>query len=137
MGMGERVALLVEDNPIVRAATRDALEDLGFRVVEAADGKAAIARYEATAPDLVLLDVMLPECSGYEVCEHIRSQRGPRVPVLMVSARSNPIERAHAYDAGADAFLAKPFTLKQLKSVLQELMRPRAAASVPEAGSAL
>ena len=121
--------LVVDDDPDIRLLVRRCLEDMGLDVEEASCGLTAIARLEKLAPELVCLDLMLPEVSGYDVCEHIR--RSPRlreVKVLMMSARAHPVDRAYAEEAGAAAYLTKPFTITEFASQVGALLSERGAA---------
>ena len=103
-------ALVVEDDPEIRKLLRKYLEKMGFAVEEAATGKSALALIETiTVPSLVCLDLMLPDSSGYAICERLRSlSRYEEVPVLIISARSMPPDRALAEECGATAYLIKP-----------------------------
>jgi DNA-binding response OmpR family regulator len=104
-------ALVVEDAPSIRKLMRVYLEEMRFEVLEASDGQEAIRLLGTAAPALVCLDLMLPRFSGYQVCQFIRQQPALKdVPVLVVSARTLPLDRAHAEEAGASAYLTKPFT---------------------------
>ncbi len=110
-----RRALVVEDNPDARALVRTYLRKMDFEVVEAAEGRSAIRALASSRPDLVCLDLMLPELSGFEVCEYMRSQPELRdVPILVMSARAKPMDRAFAEEVGATAYLIKPFKLSEL-----------------------
>src|SRR5262249_50573071 len=111
MDQRKQTALLVEDDPDVRRLVRMYIESAGFLVIEAADGSSALKRMAEVVPDLVCLDLVLPDLSGYEVCEYIRRSPGLRdVPVLVMSARSLPEDRANAVEMGASAYLIKPFS---------------------------
>jgi DNA-binding response OmpR family regulator len=115
--------LLVEDDPILRAQIKEHLEESRFNVVVAASARAAYDALATIKPDLVILDLVLPDSSGYEVCEHIR--RDPKtqeVPVLVVSARLLPSHRAQAEEAGATAFLPKPYQRRELMKQLRALL---------------
>ena len=115
--------LVVDDDPPLRKLARACLEAMGLEVVEASCGRSAIAQLEAAPPALVCLDLTLPELSGYEVCEHMRSSpRLQRVPVLMMSARSHPVDRAYAEEAGAAAYLTKPFTSQTFVTSVRALL---------------
>lgn len=106
-----RTALVVDDDPDIRKIISAWLTQLGFQVAHAADGRAAITALEQSPPLLLCLDLMLPESSGYDVCEHV--QKTPAlaaVRVLMVSARGLPEDRALAEELGARGYLVKPFT---------------------------
>lgn len=99
---------------------------MGFATVEASDAASAVQKLATCAPDLICLDLMLPDSSGYEVCEYLRKLPEHRTtPVLMMSDRAYPEDRAHAAEAGADGFLAKPFTEKSLRDRIEALLRPQ------------
>jgi len=119
----QQTILLVEDDPILRAMIKDHLEESAFKVLIAASSRAAYDHLASVTPDLVILDLVLPDSSGYEVCEHIR--RDPKtkdVPVLVVSARLLPSHRAQAEEAGATAFLPKPYQRRELMKQLRALL---------------
>jgi two-component system chemotaxis response regulator CheY len=98
-------------------------QDVTLTVLEAANARSALSLMSTVAPDLVVLDLLLPELSGYEVCERLRANAAfERVPVLAISARAMPQERAAAEEAGASAFLAKPFTKQQLAEQVLPLL---------------
>jgi two-component system chemotaxis response regulator CheY len=105
-----RKALVVEDHPDARALVRTYLLGMGVEVVDVAEGRSAIRQLESSPPDLVCLDLMLPELSGYEVCEFMRAHPTLKdVPILIMSARAKPMDRAFAEAVGATAYLVKPF----------------------------
>jgi DNA-binding response OmpR family regulator len=128
--MGARkTVLVVEDDPSMRDAISDLVLRMGLDVVEAADGTAAMTRLAGMRPDLICLDLVLPESSGYEVCEFIRRSPDHRgTPVLIMSGRSYPADRAHASEAGADSFIAKPFTEDDLRRRIERLLDSNPAA---------
>ena len=102
--------LVVEDHPDARALVRIYLLALGLEVVDVAEGRSAIRVLESLRPDLVCLDLMLPELSGFEVCEYMRARPALKdVPILVMSARAKPMDRAFAEEVGATAYLVKPF----------------------------
>ena len=115
--------LLVEDDPPLRKLVAGYLKLLNFAVIEAADGKKAMTALGEQPYDLICLDLMLPESSGYDVLEFIRKEGLAKVPVLMMSARSLPEDRAQAEELGATLYLIKPFTrsdfTKAVKAVLE------------------
>jgi len=116
-------ALVVEDDPEIRKLLRKYLEKLEFGVSEAGTGKAAWALLQGTRPSLVCLDLMLPESSGYEICERIRATPRLRdLPVLIVSARSLPPDRAVAEEVGATAYLIKPIRWASFSDTVRLLM---------------
>jgi DNA-binding response OmpR family regulator len=105
-----RKALVVEDHPDARALVRTYLLAMGLEVVDVAEGRSAIRILKVDRPDLVCLDLMLPELSGFEVCEFMRSNPELRdIPILVMSARAKPMDRAFAEEVGATAYLIKPF----------------------------
>jgi DNA-binding response OmpR family regulator len=103
-------ALLVEDDPSLRKLVRGYLEIIKFGVSEAPDGRKAMMALKEGKHDLVVLDLMLPESSGYDVLEFMKKEGLHDTPVLMMSARSLPEDRAHAEELGARLYLIKPFT---------------------------
>ena len=123
MQRSDKTALLIEDDPLFRGLVRDALEAMGFRVAEAADGRAGLAWLERQVPDFLCLDLMLPEIGGHELCETVRRREASRaVPVLMMSARDLPQDRAAAEEVGADGYLVKPFTRDELAAEVRRLI---------------
>jgi two-component system chemotaxis response regulator CheY len=127
----QRCALLVEDSPLFRRMMGDYLRRLGFTEIrEVSSGRAALQALEALRPDLVCMDLVLPHISGYDVCEFIRStERLAGVPVLMVSSRHSPADRAHAEEAGATDFLPKPFTQEDFEQHVWQVLERAGAAS--------
>ena len=107
-----RTILVVDDEPTLREALVDALEADGFRVVAAADGREALVQFRAERPDLVLLDLMLPELSGIEVCRIIRAESG--VPIVMLTAKDSELDKVVGLELGADDYVTKPFSLREL-----------------------
>ena len=126
----EREALVVEDDPDARRLLVACLRRLGLQVSEAATAREAVALLERSTPDLLCLDLRLPDASGFSVCEHVR--RTPRlrdVPVLVISALGQPIDRAQAHAAGADDYLTKPFRAAALADSVRELLALSAVAA--------
>ena len=116
-----RTILVVEDETTLRETLVDALEVEGFRVVSAADGRAALTRFRADRPDLVLLDLMLPELSGIEVCRIIRAESG--VPIVMLTAKDSELDKVVGLELGADDYVTKPFSLRELSARIRALFR--------------
>ena len=116
-----RTILVVDDEPTLREALVDALEADGFRVVAAADGREALATFRAERPDLVLLDLMLPELSGIEVCRIIRAESG--VPIVMLTAKDSELDKVVGLELGADDYVTKPFSLRELTARVRAVLR--------------
>jgi len=116
-----RTILVVDDEPTLRETLVEALEDEGYRVVAAADGREAVKRFRADHPDLVLLDLMLPELSGIEVCRIIRAESG--VPIIMLTARSSEVDKVVGLEIGADDYVTKPFSIRELSARVRAVFR--------------
>lgn len=114
--------LVVDDEPALVTALERALRLDGHDVDVATDGQIALDRLSVTAPDLVLLDVMMPRIDGLEVCRRLRAS-GDRTPVLMLTARDGIDDRVDGLDAGADDYLPKPFALRELRARVRALLR--------------
>lgn len=118
----EARVLLAEDDRGVRESLERALRYEGFEVVTAADGRQALDRARSESPDLLVLDVMMPELDGLEVSRRLRSG-GSRLPILMLTARSEVSDRVAGLEAGADDYLVKPFALDELLARMRALLR--------------
>jgi DNA-binding response OmpR family regulator len=116
-----RTILVVDDETTLRETLVDALETEGFRVVSAADGREALTVFRAERPDLVLLDLMLPELSGIEVCRIIRAESG--VPIVMLTAKDSELDKVVGLELGADDYVTKPFSLRELSARIRALFR--------------
>ena len=114
--------LVVDDEPSVRDALDRALRMDGYKVQLAADGREALDALAAAPPDAVVLDVLMPQLGGIEVCRRLRDA-GDRTPVLMLTARDRVADRVRGLDAGADDYLVKPFALEELRARLRALLR--------------
>jgi two-component system, OmpR family, phosphate regulon response regulator PhoB len=130
-----RTILVVDDETTLRETLAESLVDEGFRVVTAADGRAAIEAFRRSSPDLVLLDLMLPELSGIEVCRAIRAES--EVPILMLTARDSELDKVVGLELGADDYVTKPFSPRELLARIQAVLRrtmPGGAGEAIEAG---
>ena len=116
-----RTILVVDDETTLRETLVEALAAEGFRVVSAGDGREALAVFRAERPDLVLLDLMLPELSGIEVCRIIRAESG--VPVVMLTAKDSELDKVVGLELGADDYVTKPFSLRELSARIRALFR--------------
>ena len=114
--------LVVDDDEAVRSALTHALHRDGYEVTTAADGMTALATLLRIRHEAVVLDVLMPEPSGLDVCRAIRA-RGDDIPILMLTARDLVSDRVAGLDAGADDYLAKPFALEELRARLRALLR--------------
>jgi DNA-binding response OmpR family regulator len=106
---GSKTILLVDDDPEVRSALGTVLEARGYRVLTAEDGNLGLALAERDAPDLVVVDMMMPRKSGFLVLEKLKSRPGTAPPVIMITANEGARHRAYAEQLGVDDYLCKPF----------------------------
>jgi DNA-binding response OmpR family regulator len=113
--------LVVEDDARIRSVIRMALEGEGYEVVDAGSGEAALRVFAARPVDVVVLDLMLPDINGFDVCRRIRHESD--VPILIVSARSDTHDVVAGLEAGADDYVTKPFAAKELAARLRALLR--------------
>jgi two-component system response regulator MprA len=120
--------LVVDDDPAVRRSVEHALRRDGYEVSSVADGSSALAEHGVFRPDAVVLDVLMPEPNGLEVCRTLRSG-GLDTPILMLTARDLVGDRVAGLDAGADDYLAKPFALDELRARLRALLRRSGASA--------
>ena len=119
--MNHPTILVVEDEPSFVEALEIGLGREGFDVEVARDGIEALERFHAVAPDLVLLDVMLPRSSGIDVCRQIRAQSA--VPIIMATAKSSEIDTVVGLEVGADDYVTKPYRLRELVARMRAVLR--------------
>ena len=117
--------LVVEDEGTLRETLAYELGQEGYRVVAAADGASALTQFRTEKPDLVLLDLLLPELSGIEVARILR--RESDVPILMLTARGSEIDKVVGLEVGADDYITKPFSLRELQARIRAHLRRRDA----------
>jgi DNA-binding response OmpR family regulator len=120
--------LIVEDEPSILRGLADQFQREGYDVHTAADGNSGYAAILSEKPDLIVLDLMLPGMSGYEICRKLRAG-GNQTPVLMLTARSEEADRVVGLDMGADDYVTKPFSLRELLARVRALLRRAHAAS--------
>ncbi len=113
--------LFIEDDTAIRSALRLALEDEGYVIVEAKDGAEGLAKFAESAPDLVLLDLRLPDISGFEVCRQLRQHS--IVPIIMVTAQTDTHDLVAGLEAGADDYVTKPVVAKELAARIRAALR--------------
>jgi two-component system alkaline phosphatase synthesis response regulator PhoP len=117
-----RKVLIVEDDEAMSVALRDGFGYEGFTVIEAGDGETALQLAAEQAPELILLDVMLPRLSGLDVCKKIRAE-GSRVPIIMLTARGQEIDKVLGLKLGADDYITKPFSFMELMARVEAVLR--------------
>ena len=124
--------LVVEDDAAILRGLTDNLEAESYVVLTAKDGEAGYAILEKEEPDLVILDLMLPKLSGYEICQRARSE-GMTVPILMLTAKGTESDRVLGLDLGADDYVTKPFSVRELLARVRALLRRgQSADAVPD-----
>lgn len=123
MENSELTVLVVEDEPSFVEALRIGLTREGFRVEVATDGMQALERFDIVAPDVVLLDVMLPRMSGIDVCRQLR--RRSQVPIIMVTAKGAEIDTVVGLEVGADDYVTKPYRMRELVARIRAVVRRR------------
>jgi two-component system, OmpR family, response regulator len=113
--------LLVDDEESVQKLLTYPLERDGYRVVQAHDGDEALARFDTEEIDLVVLDLMLPKLDGLEVCKRLRARSA--VPIVMLTARDDELDKVLGLELGADDYITKPFSIREFRSRIRALLR--------------
>ncbi len=113
--------LVVDDDRSIRDVARAALEAEGFRVDEASTGLEALEKFRALRPDLIVLDVMLPEVDGFEICRRLRAESD--VPIVMLTARAEDVDKIVGLELGADDYVTKPFNPRELVARVKAVLR--------------
>jgi DNA-binding response OmpR family regulator len=129
--MSKRI-LVVEDDPHIRLGLVETLASEGYAVSESRDGAQALAQIRQEQPDLVILDVMLPRKSGYDICRELRAAKNS-VPILMLTAKGQEADKVIGLELGADDYVTKPFGVRELLARVHALLR-RAQPSASGAG---
>src|SRR5262245_22172577 len=119
--MSSRI-LIVEDDPSIGLIVRDNLVYEGYEVECVADGSMALAKVRLFAPDLILLDLMLPGLNGFDICRAV-SEGTTRIPVIMLTARSQNADKIQGFNVGADDYITKPFVLDELLARIRAVLR--------------
>jgi DNA-binding response OmpR family regulator len=114
--------LIAEDDRLIREGLCELLEDEGYDVVSAADGRAALEQFRAQKPDFVCLDVMMPQMSGFDVCRAIRKV-DQHVPIIFITAKSEEIDKVLGLELGADDFITKPFGVREVQARVRAVSR--------------
>jgi DNA-binding response OmpR family regulator len=122
--------LLVDDEDSIQTLLTYPLERDGYRVVQARDGEEALRRFGEEDVDLVVLDIMLPRVDGLEVCRRLRSES--TVPIIMLTARDDELDKVLGLELGADDYITKPFSIREFRSRVRALLR---RASTPHVGA--
>jgi DNA-binding response OmpR family regulator len=133
-----RRLLLVDDDRSLASILATALEEEGYSVTQAANGLEGLRRFEDSAPDLVLLDVLMPEMDGLEVCRRIR--RASKVPIILLTSRAEDVDKVTGLESGADDYVTKPFSTRELVARIRAIARrvaPTAQAAAAPAPSGL
>ncbi|HMK31379.1 MAG TPA: response regulator transcription factor [Terriglobales bacterium] len=114
--------LIVEDEPGMVAGLRDNFEYEGYQVITANDGVAGLERALSESPDLVVLDVMMPRMSGLDVCKQLKAKR-PSLPIIMLTARGQEVDKVVGLELGADDYVTKPFSIRELLARVKAVLR--------------
>ena len=139
MSNSEITLFVVEDDPSIRFGLEEVLRGVGYLVRSCADGADALQEIAAHLPDLLVLDVMLPGVSGYEIARQLR-KTGCRIPILMLTAKGQEIDKVVGLNAGADDYVTKPFGINELIARIEALLRRsrtwnEASGAVPDAST--
>jgi two-component system phosphate regulon response regulator PhoB len=131
IGAEQPLVLVVEDEPAQREVLSYNFEAEGFRVAQAGNGEEALIMVDEVAPDVIVLDWMLPNVSGIEVCRRLKSRAETRgVPIIMLSARSEEVDRVRGLETGADDYVIKPYSLVELLARVRAQLRRSRPSSV-------
>src|SRR3954462_13234517 len=131
MASGRRTILLVEDEPAIAEPLAETLTREGFHLEVAGTAAAAPDAAPPARPDLILLDLMLPDGSGFDVCREVR--KGSQVPIIMLTARGEEADRVIGLDRGADDSVVKPFSAREVTARVRAVLRRTATAAAPAA----
>jgi len=127
--------LLVDDEESVQKLLTYPLEREGYRVVQARDGEEALERFDADGVDLIVLDLMLPKVDGLEVCRRVRATSS--VPIIMLTARDDEVDKVLGLELGADDYITKPFSIREFRSRVRALLRRAQLSTVDQRGETI
>ena len=127
--------LLVDDEDYIQKLLAYPLEREGFRVLQARDGAEALERFASERVDLVVLDVMLPKLDGLEVCKRLRAES--EVPIIMLTARDDELDKVLGLELGADDYITKPFSIREFRSRVRALLRRAAVPRQADVGEVI
>src|SRR6266542_5659072 len=125
--MHSPTVLIIEDDPALLRGLRDNFESQAYRVQLARDGRAGLSAALANPPDLLLLDIMLPKMNGYEICRAVRAQQ-LEMPIIMLTAKGQEEDIIRGLELGADDYVTKPFSIRELLARAKAFLRRREAA---------
>ncbi len=117
-----RKILIVEDDPGIQMSLQDEFESEGYHVFVANDGAKGLTMTKEKKPDLIILDIMLPELDGYEVCKRLRKE-GNNTPIIMLTVKDTEIDKVLGLELGADDYVTKPFSLRELLARVKSVFR--------------
>ena len=121
--MRDKTVLVADDNEFIRTLVKAALRPLGCEIVEARDGGEALELATSVDPDAILLDVVMPQMNGFEVLEKLRSERyGISCPIAMLTTAATQADLDHGADAGANAYIVKPFEKDELRETVRRML---------------
>ena len=115
--------LIVDDEPNIVKAVSVRLEDIGYETIAAYDGEEALKKARAEKPDLIILDLMLPKVDGCDVCRILKMDEKNPTPIIMFTAKFQPVDIRYGMAQGADAYITKPFDPKMLLDKVRELLK--------------
>jgi two-component system alkaline phosphatase synthesis response regulator PhoP len=118
----QKKILIVEDEPGIQLSLKDELESEGYTVIQAEDGEEGLDLARNQAPDLIVLDVMMPVMNGYEVCKQLRRE-GNHTPILMLTVKDKEIDKVLGLELGADDYVTKPFSLREVVARVKAILR--------------
>ncbi len=130
-----KLILIVDDDSHIREVVRFALEKAGFATAEASDGVMALARFDELGPDLIVLDILMPEMDGTDVCRRIRA--ASTVPIVFLSSKDEEVDRIVGLELGGDDYVAKPFSPRELVARVRAVLRRSERTDAPQAGKVI